>query len=398
MTMKRQTKRPAKRQTAKQTKTKATRRAAAETLPQAAVPEPLPALPMSEDEWAMLGKEMLEGIGPTARFVADWLTRCCFLYEGLLDGKLSPQSREAVEKALDEKDSAIASVFRAFDLIFWHRVQRTKNNDLLFEGLGMWNSVSRFLPDLLQKGADQTTDNPDDPENVMTNFAETMCDLTKALEGFSETHAAWLRHAAGDVPYWPMLRFHHEEANNHFDRLAQAIGLGKTCAIRVDGAKYSLEVPINAYLFRVLRCFQYMDWLMRESKAAQHLGDDYIHRANWFGRKLTDAEMTLFKHVATLPPLVATPESVRQWVDEAIMPFIFTEECEGKQDLAKLLAVPAFAAYLKNRRNINKYSDGRRAIRNTILQQLRGLAHLPKPVLSEAPAVVGQASPKTPPA
>lgn len=157
--------------------------------------------------------------------------------------------------------------------------------------------------------------------------------------------------------------------------MAQAIGLGESCAIRVEGAKYSLEVPINNYLFGVLRCFQEMTRLVEESVEFPELGDGFIHRVNRFNRPLSEEEMALFKLAAELPPLVNSKEVVRRWVDEAIMPFILIQECGGKKDLEKLLAVPKFAEFLRNRKGISSYSDARRAIRNAILQQLPGLAH-----------------------
>ena len=81
-----------------------------------------------------------------------------------------------------------------------------------------------------------------------------------------ESNAEIMQRVARDIPYWPMLRFLNTAANSkkQFQRIAAQLELGKECPINVsESANYSLETPINSFVWKCLRHFQRVHWVVR---------------------------------------------------------------------------------------------------------------------------------------
>ena len=82
----------------------------------------------------------------------------------------------------------------------------------------------------------------------------------------TESNAELMQSTAEKLPYWPMLRFLNTAANSkkQFRRIAQELKLGSDCPINVsESANYSLETPINYFVWKCLRHFQDVHWHIR---------------------------------------------------------------------------------------------------------------------------------------
>jgi len=176
-------------------------------------------------------------------------------------------------------------------------------------------------------------------------------DLARKAEGLwdKQTAEAWrkqqtpsnaelLRSIACELPYWPMLRFCNTAANSkkQFQRIAHQLELGKECPINVAAsANYSLETPINAFVWKCLRHFQDVHSTIRlelnrpgPAKALEEAIEPIVFqkvesppaRRAFICGMINGADVPIYKASYSLPPL--TTATAKIWADKAIvLPF-----------------------------------------------------------------------------
>lgn len=167
----------------------------------------------------------------------------------------------------------------------------------------------------------------------------------------AKSNAELMKGIARQIPYWPMLRFLNTRANaqTQFQQIAKDLELGKDCPINVsESANYSLETPINSFVWKCLRHFQGILWIIQNTQNpvyqyAQTLNPAYAdHPVKTFedaaeryvikeikspvtGRPMTIGlikreEIPIYKASCKLPPL--TKSTAKNWADTAIMPYV----------------------------------------------------------------------------
>jgi hypothetical protein len=202
-----------------------------------------------------------------------------------------------------------------------------------------------------------------------------------------ESNAQVMRAVARNFPYWPMLRFRNAAANSEkqFHRIAEELELGKKCQINVsERANYSLETPINSFVWKCLTHFRSVhSWVQF---GFRHGGQDYgpantFEEAVEFMVKFEKSakpvrrpakshgiikreDIPIYKISVSLPPL--TKSTVKEWTDKAVLPYV----CSNYPDFSK---VPEFAGCLK-RSGVKTRGGQRREIRRDILRSLISMA------------------------
>jgi hypothetical protein len=203
-----------------------------------------------------------------------------------------------------------------------------------------------------------------DLARLTVEMTETLTDLLAGEPEKVEANARLMRRLTARLPYWPMIQFRHAAANNHFPRLADLLELGKDCLINAtEQANYSLQTPINRFVWHCLKHFDEVHWIIRESldpkgkdqtwseivaagERAMHMfelvaagkvninpekrPDDPIEKAlepyvftdtdkHRFGM-IHREEIPIYKDSFKLEPL--TKSNAPQWADSAIMPYV----------------------------------------------------------------------------
>jgi hypothetical protein len=188
-----------------------------------------------------------------------------------------------------------------------------------------------------------------------------------------------MQNTAHEIPYWPMLRFLNTSANSkkQFKRIAESLELGKNCPINVsENANYSLETPINSFVWKCLRHFQVIHWHIRYAlDPASHYAMSLRTVGGKAPKPLTlewaverfinkREEIPIYKESVTLPPL--TKLTAQVWADKAIMPYV----CSKYSDFA---SVPEFSNIFK-RSGVKTRGQQRAQIRKDIIRSLISMA------------------------
>lgn len=204
-----------------------------------------------------------------------------------------------------------------------------------------------------------------------------------------ESNSEIVRRVSHDIPYWPMLRFRNTAANSkkQFQRIADQLELGKECPINVSkSANYSLETPINSFVWTCLRHFQRVHRFIRHDFSGPGFG--HVDRpAKTFeeavegivfsqyqgppgsrpfrpGGMIKREDIPIYKVSYHLPPL--TKLSAKDWADKAIMPYV----CSKYSDFSR---VPEFSEILK-REGVKTRGQQRKEIRKDIIRSLTSMA------------------------
>lgn len=205
-----------------------------------------------------------------------------------------------------------------------------------------------------------------------------------------------MKRTARGIPYWPMLRFLNTAANSkkQFKRIAGDLELGKDCPINVsENANYSLETPINSFVWKCLTNFQHTCWAVQQNmlptrrpiqslnpvwewadvpaKTFEEAAEDYVIKkipSPATGRPITDGfikreAIPIYKEICKLDPL--TKSNAETWADKAVMPYV-------KIEFPDLRKVPELSAF-----NIGR--DGKRyaPVRKAAIQSLKQMARKP---------------------
>ena len=166
---------------------------------------------------------------------------------------------------------------------------------------------------------------------LAVNLTETLTDLLTEESAKADKIAELVKWwEAEKLPYWPMLYFRNTAANNYAPRIADKIGLGKKCYLNVsDKANYSLQTPINRFVWKCLRHFQeihsILDRVEREKETVEKKLESYVfcevigHR-KFVAGMIHREEIPIYKQTRKLPLL--TKANAEKWADVAIMPYV----------------------------------------------------------------------------
>ncbi len=163
----------------------------------------------------------------------------------------------------------------------------------------------------------------------------------------SETPAELLRTGARGLPYFPMLRFLNTAANaqEHFEQIAEQLELGKECPINVSAtANWSLQTPINYFVWKCLKHFQNVHWHIRDGfkgpgyghvggpaktfeKAAEGIILTKVEsppaRRSFMAGLIKREDIPIYKVSYELPPL--TKSTAMLWANKAIVPYVVSK-------------------------------------------------------------------------
>lgn len=221
-----------------------------------------------------------------------------------------------------------------------------------------------------------------------TLMAELSIKYKGACDWIEKSNAELMKNIAHELPYWPMLRFLNTAANaqSQFHRIAKELELGKDCPINVsESANYSLETPINLFVWKCLRHFQAVhDHIDRGLKypGYGHVDgpaksiDEAVEGIIFFqyptqqgkipfrpGGMIKRDDIPIYKESYRLPPL--TKLTAKEWADKAVMPYV-------KSYFPDLRKVPELKAYrTQTGREGKRYAPVRKAIIQSLKQMAR---------------------------
>jgi hypothetical protein len=319
---------------------------------------------MSPTDWTKIWHDQVHNFSNRVDKLLDVMALATHYFEKLEKEFTKPDLKSMAREEVENCDLALARSFSTMTVHVRLRAERSENVDLLSDSIGGALSLCEQIPNLIEKFARLHPDEFTDSENFMARFAEVVCNLTERLEKFTETHPNALRPMAGDYPYWPMLHFKSSTANNHFPLLADRIKLGETCVIHTsEQARYSLKVPLNKFVWRLLLHFQDIHRLADYADDSKRPLEDVL--SVWIktsdpNERIDLEELPVYKKSHRLSPL--TKANAKAWAEVALLPFI-------RMKYPDLRKVPEF-------KSIDTGPKGKRyaPIRKAIIQSLRSLA------------------------
>ncbi len=210
------------------------------------------------------------------RFSLDWfITANLQLRE--YQKRLSPENPDfkAIGELRKEMDDDFAKALR--HLVRLETIAKsTESSELCIDVLSNCLDIHEHIPELLTHCESEVSNpadfEPNSSDTFYFRFAEMVIGLVQHLEKLCIEHPERFRLRAREIRYWPMLVFRHKAANNHlFEKsangqlpLAEALELGADCPINISNhADYSLQTPINAFLWELLDEVRWgRDWVI----------------------------------------------------------------------------------------------------------------------------------------
>lgn len=176
----------------------------------------------------------------------------------------------------------------------------------------------RYLQSLAQRGNQNAIA---DLAKLTVEMVETLTDLLAGEEAKVEANAQFMRRYAASLPYWPMLQFRHAAANNHFPRVADLLELGKNCLINAtEQANYSLQTPINRFVWRGLKHFDEVHWIIRNAEPSNS------QNQTWDGiRAAGENSQRVLELVAAGKYNINPEKQSNDPIEKALEPYVFAE-------------------------------------------------------------------------
>ncbi len=315
-------------------------------------------------DWTKPWQERLDSLPRDVRLMLDTMSSATASFEVLEQKIEEPEIKRKAREEIDQCDLILGRTGFEFILHMKLRAERSDNTDLLCDTIGSALMLCETLPDLIEKFANLHPNDMSDSENFMARFASTVCHLTERLEKFTETHAGALQPMAKDYPYWPILHFKNTAANNHFPLIASRIKLGETCVIHTsEQARYSLQVPLNKYVWELLLHFQDIHRLAEYASETKRSLEDVLSfwiKSSIPEERMAVEELPIYEKSHRLPSL--TKANAKVWADVAIVPYVKLKH----PDLRKVSAFKGIDAGPMGRR----YAP----VRKAIIQSLASLA------------------------
>jgi hypothetical protein len=188
---------------------------------------------------------------------------------GVYQEKIHFQAIEIIHLLMDEEEWFADNTPYPFKVIHWSRIAslasltcRYLRKLALYDNEDAVKTLARLTVEMTETLTELLTSKSESAKNNVKLIQELnrrgVCDDRKIASS-----AELMQTIAGELPYWPMLRFLNTAANSkkQFQRIAKDLELGKDCPINVsESANYSLETPINSFVWKCLRHFQDVHW------------------------------------------------------------------------------------------------------------------------------------------
>jgi len=313
---------------------------------------------------------------------------------GVYQEKIHFQAIEIIHCLMDEEEWFAENTPYPFKVIHWSRIAslasltcRYLRKLALYDNEDSVKTLARLTVEMTETLTELLTSKSESAKNneklIQDLNNRGVCDGRK-IAGSAEL----MQNIADELPYWPMLRFLNTAANSRkqFQRIANDLKLGKDCPINVsESANYSLETPINSFVWKCLRHFQDVHWHIRvgfEGSGYGHIdGPAKTFEEAVEGIILTKLEapparrpgivgmikredIPIYQTSCKLPSLTKT--TAKDWADKAIVPYVDSKYADFSN-------VPEFADILK-RNGVRTRGQQKREIRKDIIRALTSLA------------------------
>jgi hypothetical protein len=312
---------------------------------------------------------------------------------GVYQEKIHFQAIEIIHRLMEEEEWFAENTPYPFKVIHWspiaslasltcrylRKVALADNQDAIKDLARITVEMTETLTELLNGPSDAAKKNA----RLIQEF-NSKCNRTHKIE----SNAELLQHTARELPYWPMLRFLNTAANSkkQFQRFAEELKLGEKCPINVsESANYSLETPINSFVWKCLRHFQDVHWHIEHD--FKYSGYGHVDRpAKTFEEAVGGIVFTklespparrpgvvgmikcedihIYRASHKLPKL--TKATAKEWADKALVPYV----CSKYADFS---TVPEFADILK-RDGVRTRGQQKREVRKGVIRALTSLA------------------------
>jgi hypothetical protein len=176
----------------------------------------------------------------------------------------------------------------------------------------------RYLQSLARRGNQSAIA---DLAKLAVEMTETLTDLLAGENAKVEANAQLMRRYAASLPYWPMLQFRHAAANNHFPRVADSLELGKNCPINAtEQANYSLQTPINRFVWGGLKHFDEVHWIIRHAEPSDNQNQTWEEM-----RAASENAERVFELVAAGKCNINPEKQPDDPIEKALEPYVFAE-------------------------------------------------------------------------
>jgi hypothetical protein len=315
------------------------------------------------------GKAIIELASTMARKVQDLAMDLEITADMMQDLNHKPGGAgEAVKRLEESCDHGLAILAR--DSPGLHRAARSDNRDLTCTACGAKHQTAGFLGALRRDL--ELADNEDERGETLWYFASHVHNLAEALSGLIDLYPKAAEGIGGDFPNWPFLMFKRDNLPADYQRQADLIGLGDTCAVNPSPRRN--WTPLQNYLFKI-----FLEW--QDAKRFLEIepvkGDDrtpaervkvclarYPERPE---EMITVAEAELFLESFKLPPLKKKDRpSGRLWAESFLVPLIDIREPD-------LEAVSAFKTWRENAKQEDR-EGWLAAIKEGVIRSLETMA------------------------
>lgn len=176
----------------------------------------------------------------------------------------------------------------------------------------------RYLQSLARRGNQSAIA---DLAKLAVEMTETLTDLLAGENAKVEANAQLMRRYAASLPYWPMLQFRHAAANNHFPLVADLLQLGKDCPINAAAqANYSLQTPINRFVWGGLKHFDEVHWIIRHAEPSDNQNQTWEEM-----RAANENAERVFELVAAGKCNINPEKQPDDPIEKALEPYVFAE-------------------------------------------------------------------------
>jgi hypothetical protein len=310
--------------------------------------------------------------------LAEEIYQLTGLWEEMERYSSGEEGKASCRGIIDQLDDTLALMARNLTTFISIRSETTRSTELLChvysQALG---NLERF-PSVWRKLGTAESNDTDSSDSPGFSLLHALTEAVRFFESECEKHPQLFRHWAQEQPFLPMLVFRNKAAyQKRFNRLADAVCLGKRCPINVSPrANYSLETPINAKVFEVLMDFLWArDWIQFARKCEPETA--WRKGATLESQLAEQADMPrqmqpIYFAACELPPL--TKATASKWADRYVMPYLDSTNVD-------YLNAPEHRM-IRRRKRVKSRSTARAEVRKDVIRALIGMA---RPVVPNDP-------------
>jgi hypothetical protein len=287
--------------------------------------------------------------------ILDQMTRLADFYEGMLLRTDAPSAawRAAARQVLDQVDFAHAQVLHTQLHPLRRRGRVTANLEFLgcaIElAIGQGADAARLIRryQKLNPEPPREADGSPSPGSLPEEFARDAGRRVAALESLGDDFPGELRHAAREMPAWPVLLSRSGRPRRQFLALAQHLELGRdyptdTSADAHSGSDTPLAKYLDPLIYRLhVACGEIEGLEFKSLREEQH----WLYLTWWtWPEDRPSAEVLAVIHAAQeLPPL--TKATAAQWAGVALVPLILATDARDHTQCTE----PALQAIARQR-------------------------------------------------